>query len=235
MPPHRCPNCEIRKSLCFCAAIPRIDLKTRVVILMHTAEEVLTSNTARLAAKALVNSEIRYHGRKTERMSTAGLIAPDRESLLLFPSPYAEELNAEFVAKLTRPATLIVPDGSWRQAQKMVRRDPVFAEIRHLKLPPGPASIYKLRIQPDPFGLCTLEAIARSLGIVESVAAQTELEALLRVMVVRTLWSRGALTREQYDRLDVPSVIPADRPKGAGTAPRATGPTESEFSDVDSP
>lgn len=204
-------------------------MKSRVVILMHTAEEVLTSNTARLAAKALVNSEIRYHGRKTGRMSTEGLIVPERESLLLFPSPYAEELNAEFVARLTRPVTLIVPDGSWRQAQKMIRRDPLFATIRHVKLPPGPPSIYKLRIQPDAEGLCTLEAIARSLGIVESPAAQTELEALLRVMVVRTLWSRGALTREQFEALDIPAVVPGDRPKGSRAVPPSAGSAASDF------
>ncbi len=37
-------------------------LQTRVIILMHTCEEVLPSNTARLAAKSLPNSEIRING-----------------------------------------------------------------------------------------------------------------------------------------------------------------------------
>lgn len=234
-PAHRCPGCEIRKSLCFCAAIPRLTTQTRTIVLMHTAEEVLTSNTARLAAKALVNSEIRFHGRKTERMSTVGLVAEERESLLLFPSPYAEELNSDFADRLTKPVNLIVPDGSWRQAQKMVRRDPLFATLRHVKLPPGPPSIYKLRIQPDVAGLCTLEAIARSLGILESIAAQTELETLLRVMVVRTLWSRGALTREQFAALDIPMIVPPDRPRGAGAAPRPEGPGKLEIPTSDAP
>ncbi|MBC7818219.1 MAG: DTW domain-containing protein, partial [Planctomycetaceae bacterium] len=58
---HRCPGCEIRKPLCFCAMIPQFALQTRVIILMHTCEEVLTTNTARLAAKALTNSEVRIH------------------------------------------------------------------------------------------------------------------------------------------------------------------------------
>ena len=52
---HRCPGCEIRKDLCFCAEIPRVELQTQVILLMHTAEEVLTSNTARLTAQALAN------------------------------------------------------------------------------------------------------------------------------------------------------------------------------------
>ena len=49
--------------------IPQLVLQTRVIILMHTCEEVLTTNTARLVAKALANSEVRIHGRRDERMS----------------------------------------------------------------------------------------------------------------------------------------------------------------------
>ncbi|HEY4262144.1 MAG TPA: DTW domain-containing protein, partial [Schlesneria sp.] len=63
---HRCPGCEIRKSLCFCEHIPRISLQTRLIVLMHTSEEVLPSNTARLSVKALTNSEIRINGRKDD-------------------------------------------------------------------------------------------------------------------------------------------------------------------------
>lgn len=39
---HRCPNCEIRKPLCFCEFLPQFTFQTRVIILMHTCEEVLT-------------------------------------------------------------------------------------------------------------------------------------------------------------------------------------------------
>jgi DTW domain-containing protein YfiP len=189
---HRCPGCEIKKPLCFCAEIPSLELRTRVLILMHTAEEVLTSNTARLAAKALVGSELRIRGRKDRPMSTEGFVEPGRTSLLLFPSPHAAVLDAPFVAALPGPATLLVPDGSWTQAKRFVRRDPALAGIRHVRLPPGPPSQYRLRAQADPAALCTLEAVARAVGILESPAAQARLEALLRVMVERTLRSRGS-------------------------------------------
>ena len=121
---HRCPGCEIRKPLCFCALIPQIALQTRVIVLMHTCEEVLTTNTARLAAKALTNSEVRIHGRKDERMSSVGLVQAERQSLLLYPSPRSVELTAELVSSLTGPVTLIVPDANWRQTTKFVRREP---------------------------------------------------------------------------------------------------------------
>src|SRR5438045_2358240 len=98
---HRCPGCEIRKPLCFCAQIPRLDLQTRLLILMHTSEQVLTSNTARLAAKALSNSELRIRGLKDRPMSTDGFVREGRGSFLLYPSSHAAELNADFVSRLT--------------------------------------------------------------------------------------------------------------------------------------
>ncbi|MFO0917631.1 MAG: tRNA-uridine aminocarboxypropyltransferase [Planctomycetaceae bacterium] len=189
--PHRCPGCEIVKSLCFCAQIPQIELRTRVIILMHTSEEVLPSNTARLVARSLTNSEIRINGRKGDRLSTLGLIEDSRQSLLLYPSAEATELSPEFVSTLTRPVNLIVPDGKWRQTQKFARRESALAGIPQVRVPIGEPSRYRLRTQPNPKSLCTLEAIARAVGILESPAAQEQLETVLSVKVARTMQSRG--------------------------------------------
>ena len=202
---HRCPRCEIRKPLCFCDLIPRIELKTRVIVLMHTLEQPSTTNTAKLAHKALVNSELQVHGLKDQRLSADSLHDPNRTSLLLYPSPFAQVLDAQFVSSLTKPVTLIVPDACWRQTIKFVRREPAIAGIPHVRLEPGPPSEYRLRTQPRKTGVCTLEAIARSLGVLESREAQSQLEHLLRIMVERTLWSRGVLRREEC----VISGIPA--------------------------
>ena len=202
---HRCPGCEIRKPLCFCAMIPQLALQTRVIILMHTGEEVLPSNTARLAAKALPNSEIRINGRKGDRLSTEGLVQEGRQSLLLYPSAYAAELTPEYVATLQGPINLIVPDGKWRQTQKFARREPALAGIPHVKVPEGEPSEYRLRMQPNDRSLCTLEAIARALGALESREAQSQLETVLRVMVERTLWARGTITTNQCTVAGIPS------------------------------
>lgn len=190
---HRCPGCEIRKPLCFCSLIPRISLQTRVIILMHSSEEVLTTNTARLASKALTNSEVRIHGRLNEPLSFEGMFEPGRTSLLLYPSPNSTELNAEFVAQIKEPVNLIVPDASWRQTTKFVRRHLSVPGLRHVRLPAGPPSEYRLRAQNREHNLCTLEAIARAIGLLESHEAQSKLETLLKVLVERTLWSRGFL------------------------------------------
>jgi DTW domain-containing protein YfiP len=202
--PHRCPGCEIRKPLCFCEWIPTLTLRTKVVILMHTSEEVLTTNTARLAAKALANSEVRIHGRKHDRRWTEGLVEPGRTSLLLFPSPRSVELTPEFVSQLSGPVNLIVPDANWRQSTKFVRREPSLIGIPQVRLPAGSPSEYRLRTQRSDNNLCSLEAIARALGILESAEAQTSLEQLLRVLVERTLWARGVLSADQCKTSGIP-------------------------------
>ena len=204
--PHRCPGCEIRKPLCFCSFISQITLATRVTILMHTSEEVLTTNTARLAAKALTNSEIRIHGRRDERLLTDSLVSPDRISLLLFPSPIAVELTPHFVSQFKIPIHLIVPDSNWRQTTKFVRREPSLRGIPHVKLTQGTPSEYRLREQRNAHHLCTLEAIARAIGILESTDAQKSLEFLLRVFVERTLWSRGRIKTSECFTAGIPAA-----------------------------
>ncbi len=201
---HRCPGCEIRRALCFCTMIPQIALQTRVIILMYTGEEVLPSNTARLAAKVLTNSEIRINGRKGDLLSTAGMVEPGRQSLLLYPSSHATELTDDYVYSLKGPFNLIVPDGKWRQTQKFVRRESALAGIPHVKVAAGEPSEYRLRTQPNHKSLCTLEAIARSLGALESREAQAALEGVLRVMVERTLWARGTISASQCIEAGIP-------------------------------
>jgi len=177
---------------------------------MHTNEEVLTTNTARLAAKALTNSELRIRGRKDERMVTDGLVEPGRTSLLLYPSSVAVELTPDFVSRIATPVNLIVPDGSWPQTTRFVRRETSLVGIQHVKLSPGAPSEYRLRIQRDDQNLCTLEAIARAIGVLESIDAQHSLETLLRVLVERTLWSRGKISSSQC----FVSGIPAEASHG---------------------
>jgi DTW domain-containing protein YfiP len=201
---HRCPRCEIRKQLCFCKFIPQIELKTRVLIFMHTLEQVLTTNTAKLVSRSLTNSEIRIHGRKDEQVQVSDFHEDGRIPLLLYPSGHATELTADFVASLPGPVTLIVPDANWRQTKKFVRRESALAGIKHVRVPADPPTEYRLRIQPHESGLCTLEAIARAIGILESPDAQEKLELLLRVMVERTLWSRGMLKAEDCTAGGIP-------------------------------
>jgi DTW domain-containing protein YfiP len=194
---NRCEQCRLFKPLCICALIPKIELQTRLLVVMHRREWNLTTNTANLACLALPNSEIRLVGNRDEVLDTSQLIPPSGTAALLFPGDDAIELNEETIHSFEKPLTLIVPDGNWRQARKIAYRIEALERIRKVKLPAGGPSAYKLRSSPHEMNLSTIEAIGRALGILEKDSVRSDLEAVLEMMVERRLWSRGQLPASQ--------------------------------------
>lgn len=188
----RCPKCHIHYRLCFCELIKPIETQTKVSLILHANELNLTSNTGRLAHHLLLNSEILVRGALENKEETLTLATPENfKSYYLFPEEGAQELSKEFVANLNQPIHLIVPDGSWRQAKKFKRREKALEHLPCLALPFGPPSSYFLRTEPMENFVCTLEAIARALGIIEGAKVQAHLENVFKVMVERTLMARS--------------------------------------------
>ena len=200
MPPRyqsadRCARCRIYRPLCLCGDIVPLILDTRVTLYMHWRERLRATNTGWLACLALPNSEIRLRGAREQELRPAE--APLKNALLLFPSQDAVELTPEWLARQPRPVTLVLPDGSWKQAKKAPYRESGLAGIPNVKLPVGAPSCYRLRRSPHVQNLSTLEAIARALGVIEGREVQVSLEKLFLKMVERRLWSMGQLRPEE--------------------------------------
>lgn len=197
---HRCFVCYMRKEICICNEIKEcrasISIQSKVLILMHHRERHLTTNTARIAALSIPNTSIHVRGLPQKPLNCAELLDDERETLLLFPREDAKVLSKDFLATLKKPITLVVPDGSWRQAYKVAKREEALKNAHRVILPQGELSEYKLRREPKDSGLATFEAIARALGIIENPEVQSKLENLFRLMVSRTLKSRGFVNSE---------------------------------------
>jgi DTW domain-containing protein len=186
----RCPRCQMHGSLCVCALIPRLETRTRVVVVIHRFEYRKPTNTGRLAIECLPNSEILVRGREGPP-SPPLFLAATAQPVLLFPHKDAIPI-ARFAAS-PRPVTLVVPDGTWRQASKVRRRLPGLEDVPCVTVPIGEPSTYRLRTEAHEHGLATIEAIARALDILEGPHVREALERVFRVMVDRTLWARGRI------------------------------------------
>ena len=186
----RCRRCHAHESLCFCALIPRIETRTRVVLIIHRFEDRKPTNTGRLAIECLPNSEVILRG-DLARPSGAPSWDRDSQPLLLFPRDGATPIGQ--YARTDRPVTLIVPDGTWRQAARMRNRVPGLLDIPCVALPPDLPSAYRLRAETHVEGLATMEAVARALGILEGPHVRRAMELVFRAMVDRALWSRGKI------------------------------------------
>ncbi|MGB0591997.1 MAG: tRNA-uridine aminocarboxypropyltransferase [Myxococcota bacterium] len=189
--PTRCQQCFLRHANCLCDTISPVTLQTHIALVMHRRELGKPSNTGTLALQLFPNSSCYVRGLTREPLDLSALDTPDRRTWVLFPSDTVEVLTREMVEEDTRPITLVVPDGSWTQARRVVRREPILSAARHVVPPPGPKTRYRLRNEHVDGGLATAEAVARALGIIEGPETQAALETLFETKVSRILQEWG--------------------------------------------
>src|SRR5271155_4889676 len=106
-------------SLCVCPLIPRVVTATRVLLVVHRFELRKPTNTGRLALECLPNSELLVRGGAGE---AGPRVAPAAGSRLVLLFPHDDAIPIERLAPSREPVTLVVPDGTWRQASKVRRR-----------------------------------------------------------------------------------------------------------------
>lgn len=193
------------------------------MLILHQMEARKPTNTGRLALRCLPNGAVVIRGRVDTNglpaLGSGGLEAtPDAATVAMprteptararaVPAWLAEATNpvllfpcadARPIATFRggAPITLVVPDGTWGQAASTRHRVPGLERIPAAVLPPGPPSRYRLRTAPGGVDqVCTLEAIARALAVLEDEpGVATELLRVLDMHVERTLWMSGKLS-----------------------------------------
>lgn len=174
-PRPRCGRCNLPVHLCLCAELPRVETRTRILLVQHVMELGKKSNTGRLAALALTSCRPLTYGSPTEFIDTALLSEPG--TWLLFPDGPPAPPDAP------APRQLVVLDASWSQARRMTQRLPVLRTLPRLVLPPPEPGLLRLREPTHPSGMSTLDAVARAVAMLEGpeVAAPLERLAALRV------------------------------------------------------
>ncbi|MBM4378777.1 MAG: DTW domain-containing protein [Deltaproteobacteria bacterium] len=183
----RCPRCLMREVLCVCADIPRVETRTRFVILRHVLETLKSTNTARLAHLALPNSEIVPHGAQDRPLDPAAVAPPG--TWLLYPGG-----NGALPAE--PPDRVLVLDGSWSQARRMLQRLHFLHDLPRLSLVPRQVDRARMRKQHLDEGMSTLEAVAAAVALLEGEEKSRRLDELYSDVTARVLRSRGTFPGE---------------------------------------
>jgi DTW domain-containing protein len=182
----RCKRCWVQERFCFCADVPQVHTRTGFLVVRHGRETWKTSNTARIALLALTRGRLLPYCVPGEPFDAAALEAPG--TWLLYPGA------AEPPAPGTPPPRqVVVIDGSWSQARRMVHRLPQLRGMPRLSLPPPSPGIQRLRVPPHADGMSTLEAIAEAVALLEGEAVAEPLRALHRRMVQAVWEGRGGM------------------------------------------
>ncbi|MGE8359017.1 tRNA-uridine aminocarboxypropyltransferase [Pseudomonas sp.] len=199
MPRPRCPRCCRPQVHCLCALIPHLPSRTRVLILQHPSEVDHALNTARLAALGLANAELRV-GETFDDLPT-WLAQPGYRAHLLFPGDDAQVLPAAGGGDEGEAMLLVVPDGTWRKARKLLHCNPALAALLRVTLAPGLTSRYRLRKAPEPGALSTLEAVVAALNLIEAPATFDALLAPFEALIEGQIAAMGEDTyRRNHQR-----------------------------------
>jgi DTW domain-containing protein YfiP len=159
-----CRRCLRPERFCVCAGLGPIPSRTRVVIVQHPREARLAICSAWLTRVALENAEL-HRGVRFDAHPRLCEVARAPGTALLFPGEGAIPAGA---LAGEPPRTLVVVDGTWLQAEKMLLANPALAALPRLTLAPGHESGYgALRREPAEGHLSTIEAVAHALGALE--------------------------------------------------------------------
>ncbi|HXH73322.1 MAG TPA: tRNA-uridine aminocarboxypropyltransferase [Bacteriovoracaceae bacterium] len=189
-----CEGCSLHKERCICAYIPRLNLKTKVTLVVHAKELKRTTNSGTLALKALSNSEIKIRGKDQTALDLSTNLTSEYRTFLYYPSENAVELNEKLISESTLPIQLIVPDGNWRQASKVHYRHHELLNVPRVMISTPNLAEHHLRAENTEYGMSTLQAIALALGVIEGPEVQEKMMLLYQKKLEQTLIGRGIAT-----------------------------------------
>lgn len=157
-----CAECQKPLIRCVCALLPRVQTRTRIVILQHPRERRHPFGTAALAARAFAGAElaVAWPGDRAPPLPLA-----DPGTWLLYPGATSTPLESKLAGG--PPHTLVLIDGTWHTAPTLLRMHPGLASLPQVRLAPTAPSRYRIRAEPSLECLSTLESLVTALAQIE--------------------------------------------------------------------
>ncbi|MFZ5439416.1 MAG: tRNA-uridine aminocarboxypropyltransferase [Myxococcota bacterium] len=178
-----CLRCRRPRSVCWCDAVTPVPSATRVVFIQHPREARVPISTCRMAHLSLPNSEL-HIGLSAAGNPALEALAGQPGVAVLFPSESAVDVDA----LAEPPRTLVVVDGTWSNAKKVVEKCPVLSKLPRLKFFPEQPGNYRIRREPEAHCLATIEATAFVLERLEKAPGRfTPILSAFDAMVERQL------------------------------------------------
>lgn len=156
-----CYRCDKVQELCICRRVAAVRQRTRVTVIHHPREARHPFGTVRIVRLGLDDCHVHVaHGEKVgfgDRLTA--------RTAVLFPHPDAVDL--EDLPADALPDHLVVVDGTWPQARRLMRVNPVLRALPRVSFRQGPTSNYRIRKEPTLTSLSTVEAVVHALRLIE--------------------------------------------------------------------
>lgn len=190
----RCPSCLVGQDNCICHARSLHTAPVDFVLLMHRDEILKPTNTGRLIADILPQNTFAFCWERQEPPAALALLLNDKQRVcvLVFPGENSQPINKLMTQSLCgqQRLTLILLDGTWKQARKMYNRSDW---LQHLACVSCQAieGHYRLRQAAHQGCLSTAEAAISLLQELEVTPAAEQLQTYFSLFNQRYLATRG--------------------------------------------
>lgn len=177
-----CQQCLRPSKACICNFITSIENTIPVIVLQHPKEVNHTKGTIALLASSLSNCQI-IVGDDFSENEELNEVLSSFNPLLLYPSEHAQELPILTVQQLSSPlkgnhydmlstdkkSCLIILDGTWKKAYKMLMLSKNLQALAHVCLPEKLANSgeYLIRKVAKANALSSLEATCYALALLD--------------------------------------------------------------------
>lgn len=185
----RCQRCLLPLKQCLCATLQPAQARSRFCLVMFDTEPMKPSNTGRLIADVLPDTEAFQWSRTEPPQALLDLVAnPDYQPMVVFPAFYADAGREVLTAPPAggKPPLFIMLDGTWTEARKMFRKSPYLDALPVISVDLSRVSAYRLREAHAEGQYCTAEVAVALLDLAGDMAA------------AKRLSDHFALFRERY-------------------------------------
>ncbi len=192
----RCSQCQFPASHCLCHQVVSIETKTQLVVLQHPSEVNHAKNSVRLLPLCLDNVRIEVGETQDDFTELkTWLLQQTRPIYLLYPSEDSQDISQ---ADSHQDAILLVIDGTWRKAHKILMLNPWLLELTQLSIEPIQPSNYKIRKSKRSDSLSSLEAAALGINVLEPEVNISPLLDLFDAMIEQQLAAMPKNVRQRY-------------------------------------
>lgn len=172
-----CTHCEYPLVTCVCSAIELMPVSSRIIILQHPSEVGHAKGTVRLIRLVIPTVEV-FVGESAQDFTECreSITSSEGNVYLLYPENSEEsELTLTQGCNQSRStselselqATLVLIDGTWRKAKKILALNEWLHDMPKLTIKPQQTSQYYIRSSNIENGLSTIEALAIALQQIE--------------------------------------------------------------------
>lgn len=168
-----CTTCMHPEFSCYCDVVVKFDPCIQFVILIHPIEFHRRIATGRMSHLCLQGSYlIRGHDYSEDLVVNKILQDEKNHCVILYPSKISQNLSnlssqqKKYLFPQNKKLTVFVIDGTWATARQMLRQSQNLQNLPRISFTPTEVSRFRVRKQPNPVCLSTIEAIYQVIDLV---------------------------------------------------------------------